>query len=372
MTMKAFGAMFWAGVTMLRRDRVLLITSLGLALISILVFGWLFTSNGATALNLGVVDQDHTAVTSQLITGLKKNSALKVYQGTQSEETQALSDGHRGAVIVMPANFGADFAWGHATLQVYYDQSSPIEEAIAHAAVQSIVANLNQSMQSAQSAQGGHAAASVVTLHEQAVSVRSLRQIDWLTPGMVGMLLMWANLTVGALLVGWRQQGILRRLAATPLRPGALVGSQILARLALSLTQGIVLLAVAMMLFKVQVVGSWLALLATMTLGSLTLLSIGFVIGAFARTESVAQAISTLISFPMMFLSGSYFPTDNAPAFLAPVIKALPLSYLNDALRQIINNGADLTAPAVHGDLLILAAWLLVALLLSTRAFRWA
>ena len=364
--MKAFGAMFWAGVTMLRRDRILLITSLGLALISILVFGWLFTSNGVSTLNLGVVDLDHTAVTSQLITGLKRNNALKVYVGTQNEETQALRDGHRGAVIVLPAQFGADFAQGHATLQVYYDQSSPVEEAIARAAVQSIVANLNQSVQS------GHAAASVVTVQEEAVSVRNLREIDWLTPGMVGMLLMWANLTVGAVLVGWRQQGIMRRLAATPLRPGALVGSQILARLALSLGQGIVLLAVAMLLFRVQIVGSWLALLATMTLGSLTLLSLGFVIGSFARTESVAQSISTLISFPMMFLSGSYFPTDNAPAFLAPVIKALPLSYLNDALRQIINNGASLTASAVQGDLLVLAAWLLVALLLSTRAFRWA
>ncbi len=373
--MKAFGAMFWAGVTMLRRDRVLLITSLGLALISILVFGWLFTGNGASTLNLGVVDQDHTTITSQLIAGLKKNSALKVSEGTQSEETQALRDGNRGAVIIMAPGFGADFAQGHATLQVYYDQSSPVEEAIARAAVQSIVASLNQSTQSAQSehaAQGAHATASVVTLHEDAVSVRNLRQIDWLTPGMVGMLLMWANLTVGVVLVGWREQGIMRRLAATPLRPGALVGAQILARLTLSLAQAVVLLGAAMLIFKVQIVGSWLALLATMTLGSLTLLSLGFVIGAFARTATIAQAISTLISFPMMFLSGSYFPTNNAPAFLAPVIKALPLSYLNDALRQIINNGAGLTASAVQGDLLVLAAWMLAALLLSTRAFRWA
>jgi len=371
MTMKAFGAMFWAGVTMLRRNRVLLITSLGLALISILVFGWLFTSNGASTLNLGVVDQDHTTITGQLIAGLKKNSALKVSEGAQSDETQALRDGNRGAVLVMPPGFGAAFAHGHATLQVYYDQSSPVEEAIARAAVQSIVASLNQSAQSAQTGQGGRAA-SVVTLQEAAVSVRNLRQIDWMTPGMVGMLLMWANLTVGTVLVGWREQGIMRRLAATPLRPGALVGAQIVARLTLSLAQGLVLLAAAMLIFKVQIVGSWLALLATMSLGSLTLLSIGFVIGSFARTATVAQAISTLISFPMMFLSGSYFPTNNAPAFLAPVIKALPLSYLNDALRQIINNGAGLTASAVRGDLLVLAIWMVGALALSTRAFRWA
>jgi ABC-2 type transport system permease protein len=209
-----------------------------------------------------------------------------------------------------------------------------------------------------------------VTLSEQAVSVHNLRTIDFLTPGMLGMLLMWANLGVGVLLVEWRQQGIMRRLAATPLRPTVIMGAQILARLVLSLAQGAVLLAVAMLVFHVQVIGSWAALVGVVTLGALTMLALGFVVGSFARSPEVAQAINFLISFPMMFLGGSYFPTDNAPAFLAPVIKAMPLSYLNDALRQIVNNGATLAA--VQTDLLVLVAWLVAALLFSARAFRWA
>jgi len=162
----------------------------------------------------------------------------------------------------------------------------------------------------------------------------------------------------------------MKRLAATPLRPSALIGSQILARLLLSLGQGVILLAVAIFVFKVQIIGSWMALLATTTLGALAMLAIGFVIGSFARTAEVADAISMLISFPMMFLGGSYFPTSSAPAFLAPLINVLPLSYLNDALRQIINNGASLAS--VQTDLLVLAGWLVAALLLSVRAFRWA
>ncbi len=114
---------------------------------------------------------------------------------------------------------------------------------------------------------------------------------------------------------------------------------------------------------------SWLALGLIVTLGALAMLSLGFVIGSFARNAEVAASLTFLISFPMMFLGGSYFPTESAPAFLAPIIRILPLSYLNDALRQVINNGADLAA--LRTDALALAVWMVAALLLSFRAFRW-
>ncbi len=359
--MNAFFAMLAATVNMLRRNTALLITSLGLALISIFVFGWLFGGNGSPKLQLGVVDQDNSAISAQLLDGLRKSDSLDVHTGSQSGEMQSLRDGHRGAVLIIPANFGQQLAQGRTTMPVYYDQSSPVVAANARMAVQNIVANLNSQLTNQPSP---------VTLQEEAVSVRDLRQIDWLTPGMLGMLLMWANLTVGVVLVEWRQQGILRRLAVTPLRPATLISAQMLGRLVVSLVQSAVLLAVAMLVFNVQIVGSWPALALTVTLGALALLSLGFIIGSFVKKPEVANTLSFLISFPMMFLAGTYFPTDSAPAFLTPLIKAMPLTYLNDALRQIVNNGANLAA--VQGDLLVLAAWMVAGVLLATRAFRWS
>jgi ABC-2 type transport system permease protein len=360
--MKAFRALLAASIKMLRRNRVLLITSLGLALLSIFVFGWLFGGGGTPKLELGVVDQDASPLSQRMIQGLRASDSLQVFSGTQTGETQALRDGHRHAVIVLEPGFGQALTQGHPTgIDVYYDQSSPVMAANARMAVQSIIADLNQ--------QVTHQTAPI-TLHEQAVSVHNLRQIDWLTPGMLGMLLMWANLAVGVALVQWRQQGVLRRLAVTPLRSGVLISTQMLARLLLSLLQGAALIVVAMLVFGVQVTGSWLALGVTVALGALALQGVGFVVGSLARTPEIANALFFLISFPMMFLSGSYFPTDSAPAFLSPIIKALPLTYLNDALRQIINNGASLSA--VRVDLLIITAWLVVAVALSARAFRWS
>jgi ABC-2 type transport system permease protein len=360
--MKAFRALFAASVTMLRRNRVLLITSLGLALLSIFIFGWLFGPGGAPKLELGVVDRDGSALSRQMAQGLRASDSLQVFSGAQTAELQALREGHRNAVIVLEPGFGQALAQGHPTsIQVYYDESSPVMAANARMAAQSIVASLNQQA-SRQPAP--------VTLQEQAVSVHNLRQIDWLTPGMLGMLLMWANLGVGVSLVEWRQRGILRRLAVTPLRSGVLISTQMLARLALSLAQGAALILVAMLVFGVQVTGSWLALGVAVALGALAMQGVGFAVGSFARTPEIANAAFFLISFPMMFLSGSYFPTDSAPAFLTPLIKAMPLTYLNDALRQIINNGASFSG--VQTDLLVIAAWLVVAVILATRAFRWS
>jgi ABC-2 type transport system permease protein len=358
--MKAFFALVSAFLMMLRRNRMLLIASVGLALISVFVFGWLFGSSGSTKLRLGVVDRDDSALASQMLTQLQQSDSLTVMIGSRDAELQALRDAHRDAVIVLQPGFGTNLRHGHATIQVYYDQSNPITQSNARMAVQSIVTNINQQVAGS---------ISHVTLDEQAVSVHNLRQIDWLTPGMLGMMLMWANLSIGSVLVAWRQQGILRRLAATPVHPAMLMGTQMLARLILSLAQGAILIAVAMAVFKVQVIGSWWVLGLAVALGALTMMSLGFVAGSFARTPEAAQAVTFLVSFPMMFLGGSYFPTDSAPAFLAPIISVLPLSYLNDALRQIINNGASLQA--VQTDLLVLAAWAVAALLLSVRAFKW-
>jgi ABC-2 type transport system permease protein len=359
--MDAFRALLAASIIMLARNRVLIITSLGLALISVLVFGFLFGGNGTSRLSLGVVDQDQSAVSAQIVAQLRGSPSLRVTSGSETAEVQALRDGHLDAVIIIAPGFASELAQGRASLQVYYDQSNPVTLASARMAVQSIVDGINQGLTHQPSP---------LTLDERAVSVHSLREIDWLTPGQLGQLLLWANLSVGVALVAWRNQGILRRLAATPLPPGALLAAQVLARLVISIGQAAIVLAVSILVFHVQVIGSWAALTLALTLGALTMLALGFAIGSFARTQDAAQAIVFTISFPMLFLGGSYFPTDGAPAFLVPVIKAMPLTYLNDALRQIINNGASLAT--VQTDLLVLAAWLVAGLLLAVRAFRWS
>ncbi len=358
--MKTFTQLLISNVLILVRNRALVLSSLGLGLVSILVFGWLFGGNGSIKVQLGLVNSDSSAAAAQMIGQLQKNEALSIHLGTQSKEMTDLKNSNLDAVLVMPDNFGATLAQGQAQIQVYYNQSNQTTLAITRQAVQSIIDSFNQ--QSSNVPQP-------ITLVEQPVSVHNLRAIDFIVPGQIGMMLMWANLAVGTVLVGWRQQGITKRLAATPLRPMMMISTQMLARLSLSLAQAALLLAVGIWVFNVQVIGNWGILALTTIIGSFSMMAIGFIVGSFARKQEVAQSIVLLISFPMMFLGGSYFSTDGAPPALQPVIQALPLTHLNDALRQVINNGASLAA--VQSDLLILLAWLAAGLLLTTRAFRW-
>ncbi len=182
----------------------------------------------------------------------------------------------------------------------------------------------------------------------------------WLTPGMAGMMIMWANLAVGATLIAWRERGVLKRLAVTPLRPLTLLLTQIGARLAFSPLQVATLLVIARTVFGVQVV---------VIVATLAILAFGLVIGAFVPKSEGAQSISTLVAFPMMFLGGSYFDTTAAPDFLQPLVRAMPLTHINEALRQVMIYGATLRD--VQGQLAILLAWLVASLLVATRFFRW-
>jgi ABC-2 type transport system permease protein len=345
---------------MLTRQRSLILTSLGLAVISMLVFGFLFGGNNASKTRLGVVDQDSTSISAQIVQQLRQSNALQVFTGSSSEEQQALKDGDRDAVIVMPAGFSQQLVRGGAHLQVYYDQSNPITAASAQLTVKAIVDGINSKI----THQPGP-----VTLVQQAVAAKELRVIDFITPGMLGVLLMWANLAVGIQLVNWRAMGITRRLAATPLKPLSMISAQVVARLALSLLQGALLLALAIWIFNVHIYGNIGLLALVVTVGALTLLAIGFAIASFVKKSEAASSIMLLVSFPMMFLGGSYFDVNGAPSFLQPLIHIMPLYYLNEALRQVIYNGAGWSA--IQTGVLVMLAWIVASMLVVWRAFKW-
>jgi ABC-2 type transport system permease protein len=130
-----------------------------------------------------------------------------------------------------------------------------------------------------------------------------------------------------------------------------------------------VILVLAWMLFGLNVEGSLIALIVVVVSGALCMLSIGYFIGSRIRTAIAAAAIMQLVSMSMLFLGGTYFPVDSPPAVMEPLIRVIPLTHLNDALRAVINDGSGLDAIAT--DLGVLAAWTLATVTVSSRIFRW-
>ncbi|HEY5625911.1 MAG TPA: ABC transporter permease, partial [Dehalococcoidia bacterium] len=282
-----------------------------------------------------------------------------VASGEREAELSSLEEGDRAAVLIIPEGFAESLAKGEAIVLAYYDNSDLIRVGYVTSTVSAVIGAFNEDVLGSGLA---------VTLEARSISTENVRYIDFLTPGMVGMAIMYINLGVGFMLVTWREQGVLRRLGVTPLRPGNLILSQAASFSVVSLLQVVIILGIGYLVFDVSINGSLAWLAVTVALGIATMLSIGYLIGSFLHTPTAVNAVINAVAFPMIFLGKSYFPLD-APTALKPLVAAMPLTHINDAMREVVNGSGEL------GDLWLswaaLAAWILVGFTASVRAFRW-
>ncbi len=101
----------------------------------------------------------------------------------------------------------------------------------------------------------------------------------------------------------------------------------------------------------------------------MTFISLGFMLINFARTPESGQGIIQVVQFPMMFLSGIFFPIEFMPDYIKPVVKAIPLTYLGDALRQVMVGAVP--EHSMQTNLLVLSSWLIVTFLVAVKFWRW-
>jgi ABC-2 type transport system permease protein len=210
---------------------------------------------------------------------------------------------------------------------------------------------------------------SLVQLNEKKLQTREIRAIDYLVPGILAMALMQLGLFAAELLVMDRENRVLKRLGATPLRRSTLIGSTVIFRLLIALGQAALILIVAQLVFDVPMMGNWFFLAGMVILGTLTFLSLGYMISAFVRTQEAVMPLIMAIQFPMMFLSGIFFPVEMMPGFMRPIMEAMPLTYLGDSLRQIMVKSSALHPYWVNIG--VLGGWFVVSLAIAVRFFKW-
>jgi ABC transporter DrrB family efflux protein len=200
---------------------------------------------------------------------------------------------------------------------------------------------------------------------------RATNYASFVLPGLLGLNLVSMGLfSVGMVNVSYREKGKFRRLAVTPLPKWIFLLGQVLHRLTVTVIQAAILLLVGRLVFGIQNQGSFLNLLLIMTLGTACFMAFGFALSGFAETSEGYAAISNLVFFPLMMLSGVYFTLDAAPAWLQHTVALMPLAPFIRALRAVFNDGASL---AGHGlGLVIVGTWAFAAFILAVRRFRWA
>jgi len=357
-------ALFVASARMFIRNRAAVFFSLFLPLIIMLIFGVL-NFEGSTSISLGIVDEAGNEASATLADRLAEYDYLEITDGERDAELAALEEGDRGFVVLIPAGWAPPAPGSESGLVAYASNADPAQAQVGQGLLQQAV---GQAL-FAPGGGGGSGSGFAAPLAFESVESRDLGYIDFLVPGIVGMTIMQLGLFGVAFgFVQLKRTGALRRLFATPTSPAYFLSAQVLSRLIIGIVQVAILFGVGIW-FGLQMFGDYLSLLVVVLIGSAIFLAVGFAIAGWAKNEDQAAPVANLISLPMMFLSGVFFPREAMPDFLAAVTQFMPLTYVNEALRAIVNEGAGLLS--LGPQLLGMGVWVVITFVLAVLMFRW-
>jgi ABC-2 type transport system permease protein len=202
-------------------------------------------------------------------------------------------------------------------------------------------------------------------------SAPGARYIDFLIPGLLGMNLMNSGMWgVGFAVVEMRQRKLLKRFVASPMRRTDFLLALGSSRLVLMIIEVGLLLGFGVVAFRMKVEGSFLAILLVAGLGAVSFGGVGLLTASRAQKIESASGLINLVMMPMWIFSGVFFSYERFPQIIQPLIEALPLTALNDALRAIILQGASLSSQWTQ--LAVLAVWGVASFFIALRLFRWS
>ena len=346
------------------RDRAALFWTLAFPLIFIFMFGFIFQDGTQSRLDLGWADEDKSPAAAQLREAFAGQEGTELTDASKDDALAKMRQGDVDAVIVVPAGYGdgvtagASGSGGPTSILVYTDPSRSNLVASVYQSVQAVLGVVNL---------GGRPP--LVVPQPETLQTENLNFISYFVPSMLGLSVMQVGIFAAIPLVADREKLILKRLAATPLRRWQLVGSNVLMRLLIALVQTVIIVGVGVAIFGVEITGSLLLALAFVVLGAMAFLALGYVIASFAKTEESANGMTSVVQFPMMFLSGTFFPIQAMPDALQAVARIIPLTYLADALRQVMVGGVPFATLGVCAAVLL--GWLVVCFAIASRKFRW-
>lgn len=365
--MKAYWQLTLTQIRIFLRNHQVLFWTLAFPVFLMVVLGSLLGNGNGMSVTIGVIDQDNSAQSKELMDLLKKNEAIQLQKEKNKDEAlKLLKKGDSHVVVIIPEGYGFHFASAPAasqpfTVPVYFNETN---FAVSQVGIQLV----NGAVDAISKKKAEYVP--VVVTDTKGIEALNLKYIDFLVPGIVAMMIMSNNMNgVAGQIAAWRERGILRRMQGTTLKASTFIAAQISARLILNAMQALIVLGVANLIFGIEVRGSWFTLISFVILGTLAFMAIGFIIAGIAKTPESAAPIATFLSFPMLFLGGVFFPIKDMPEFLQPIVQVLPISYLSHALRETMNVGASFMS--LGTEALILGCWLIGAFIAASYTFKW-
>lgn len=352
-----------AGLVSIFRSPSAVAFSFAFPLIFILVFGFL---GGGSKLTLRTAFSSDTDTSLYLCRVIKNVPGIRMVEKSDKEMQEDLTKGRLTAVISVQKNTEGS----NPEYKIHLKSSeavNPQNIEVLRAILKSIISSIDK-----QKFKDVPTIAEISNEIEQ-VPGRTYRTIDFILPGQLGFSLLSAGVFgVAFLFYNLRQTLVLKRFFATPISRTFIILGEGLSRVIFQIITAVVILAVGYFFFNFTLVNgltTFVELLFLSFIGLIVFMAFGFVVSGIAKTESTIPPLANIVTLPQFLLAGTFFPIDNFPTWLQPICKILPLTHLNDAMRNIAFEGAHITD--CGKQLLILVIWGIIGYALAVKLFRW-
>lgn len=346
------------------RDKVAIFFTFAFPLIFLIIFGGIFGGSSNVSFKVGIVNESSSQFSKDFVDNLKKNDVFKVDDSVTSldKASEKMNRSEVDATIVLPNDFGQEKD-GHPAGQVnvLYDQNNEQAAQTLSSVMQGILKQENEKI-----------APSVTpfTVKAESTSTAGLTRFDYTFSGLLG----FAILSLGIfgptnVFPRLKQRGVLRRYRTTTLKVWQYFLGNMISSAAVGLMSVTAMFIVAMSFFDLKMKGDYVSLFVLVVVGTIVLFGIGLAVGGWAKNENQAAPLAQIFSFPMMFLSGTFFPRFLMPEWLQHVSAFLPLTPVIDGVRMITTEGKTIfeLGPQVG----LLALWAVIIYAIAFRVFRW-
>jgi len=322
------------------RNKAALFWTLAFPILLILLFGEIF-SGGSESYTIYVKDMDDSMLSHTLINAMENISIINLQPIGKNADVKEYAKKH--AVLEIPHGFqNAIFEGKRCNLTLYLDPSKEQTNSAIRSFISSIINEINLRFNNA---------SIIVGYEEKYVVAEQFKYIDFFIPGIIGMTIMTSAI-YGSIEINvkYRKRGMLKKLLTTPLQRGEWILSKMIYQLMISFISAIAIIAVGITVFHLKASFNFTSILIIIA-ASFAFTGIGMIIARFVNEEETADSAASAITFPMMFLAGTFFPLEIMPSFLQIVAKILPLYYVNEGLRNAMiyhdGNAAMLNAVVI-------------------------
>lgn len=346
------------------RDKMAMFFVFIFPLIFLLVFGGIFRGNGDVSFKVALINQSNNQAAQQFVDSTKDSDVIRVDEGITSldQAREKMNRSEVEATIIVPENYG-EVVDGRPTgqLTILYDQNNEQAGQTLQAVLEGVFAPVNAEFVQ------GEKPFTVVT---ESTATKGLTRFDYTFAGLLGFSLMSLGIFGPTnIFPRLKEKGVLRRYHTTTLKVWQYFTGNVISNAAIGILSVAVMFLVAVVVFDLSMRGSYLSFGLIVVLGATLLFGIGLAIGGWARNERQAAPLAQLATFPMMFLSGVFFPVFLMPTWLQSVTKFIPLTPVIDSVRLVVTEGKSIFD--LGSQLLIITVWIVVIYIVAFRAFRW-